>query len=45
MGWMPRTMTLVDLPGLAKNPVGDQPTDIEARPLRRVYLRPKPKCM
>ena len=26
-----RTMTLVDLPGLARVPVGDQPTDIEAR--------------
>jgi dynamin 1-like protein len=26
-----RTMTLVDLPGIAKVPVGDQPSDIEAR--------------
>jgi replication fork clamp-binding protein CrfC len=24
-----RTMTLVDLPGLSKVPVGDQPSDIE----------------
>ncbi len=26
-----RTMTLVDLPGMTKVPVGDQPTNIEAR--------------
>ena len=26
-----RTMTLVDLPGIAKVPVGDQPSEIEAR--------------
>lgn len=31
------TMTLVDLPGIAKLPVGDQPTDIEAR-IRRMVL-------
>lgn len=31
------TMTLVDLPGIAKLPVGDQPSDIEAR-IRRMVL-------
>jgi dynamin 1-like protein len=30
-------MTLIDLPGLAKVPVGDQPSDIEAR-LRAMIL-------
>ena len=29
------TMTLVDLPGIARVPVGDQPADIEARTARR----------
>lgn len=31
------TMTLVDLPGIAKLPVGDQPSDIESR-IRRMVL-------
>ena len=41
-----RTMTLVDLPGLAKNPVGDQPTDIERRirSLVHTYIR-HPTCL
>ena len=41
-----RTMTLVDLPGLAKNPVGDQPTDIERRirALVHTYIR-HPTCL
>jgi hypothetical protein len=29
------TMTLVDLPGIARVPVGDQPADIEVRARRR----------
>ncbi len=39
-------MTLVDLPGLAKNPVGDQPTDIERRirSLVHTYIR-HPTCL
>ena len=32
------TLTLVDLPGLTKNPVGDQPRDIE-RQIREMLLR------
>lgn len=39
-------MTLVDLPGLARVPVGDQPSDIEAR-LRAMildYIR-APSCV
>ena len=41
-----RTMTLVDLPGLAKNPVGDQPSDIERRirTLVHTYIR-HPTCL
>ncbi len=40
------TMTLVDLPGLARVPVGDQPPDIEAR-LRRLILHyaTNPGCL
>jgi dynamin 1-like protein len=40
------TMTLVDLPGLARVPVGDQPPDIEAR-LRRLILHyaSNPACI
>jgi hypothetical protein len=40
------TMTLVDLPGIAKVPVGDQPGDIEARIRRAVleYIR-HPTCL
>lgn len=40
------TMTLVDLPGIAKVPVGDQPSDIEARIRRAVleYIR-HPTCL
>ena len=39
-------MTLVDLPGIAKVPVGDQPGDIEARIRRAVleYIR-HPTCL
>jgi hypothetical protein len=39
-------MTLVDLPGLAKNPVGDQPSDIERRirALVHTYIR-HPTCL
>ena len=32
------TLTLVDLPGLTKNPVGDQPRDIE-RQIREMLLK------
>jgi len=41
-----RTMTLVDLPGIAKVPVGDQPTDIEKRIRKMVleYIR-HPTCV
>eukprot|EP01025_Chloroclados_australasicus_P048702 TRINITY_DN5525_c0_g1_i1.p1 TRINITY_DN5525_c0_g1~~TRINITY_DN5525_c0_g1_i1.p1 ORF type:complete len:875 (+),score=94.34 TRINITY_DN5525_c0_g1_i1:191-2626(+) len=40
------TMTLVDLPGIAKNPVGDQPTDIESRIRQMVYKYIKvPSCI
>lgn len=41
-----RTMTLVDLPGIAKVPVGDQPSDIEARIRNMVleYIR-HPTCV
>jgi len=41
-----RTMTLVDLPGLARVPVGDQPTDIEERIRRMIseYIR-HPTCL
>lgn len=40
------TMTLVDLPGLAKVPVGDQPGDIQARIRSMVfdYIR-HPTCV
>ncbi|KAK9840112.1 hypothetical protein WJX74_003564 [Apatococcus lobatus] len=40
------TMTLVDLPGIAKVPVGDQPSDIEARIRAMVseYIR-HPTCV
>lgn len=40
------TMTLVDLPGIAKVPVGDQPSDIEARIRNMVleYIR-HPTCV
>lgn len=39
-------MTLVDLPGIAKVPVGDQPSDIEARIRTMVleYIR-HPTCV
>ncbi len=39
-------MTLVDLPGIAKVPVGDQPSDIEARIRAMVseYIR-HPTCI
>ena len=39
-------MTLVDLPGLAKNPIGDQPTDIEQRirALVHTYIK-APTCL
>lgn len=39
-------MTLVDLPGIAKVPVGDQPSDIEARIRTMVseYIR-HPTCI
>ena len=39
-------MTLVDLPGIAKVPVGDQPSDIEARIRNMVleYIR-HPTCV
>ncbi len=39
-------MTLVDLPGIAKVPVGDQPSDIEARIRAMVseYIR-HPTCV
>lgn len=39
-------MTLVDLPGLARVPVGDQPTDIEERIRRMIleYIR-HPTCL
>ena len=39
-------MTLVDLPGLARVPVGDQPSDIEERIRRMIseYIRP-PTCL
>lgn len=39
-------MTLVDLPGLARVPVGDQPTDIEERIKRMIseYIR-HPTCL
>ena len=41
-----RTMTLVDLPGIAKVPVGDQPSDIEKRIRKMVleYIR-HPTCV
>lgn len=41
-----RTMTLVDLPGIAKVPVGDQPSDIELRIRTMVleYIR-HPTCV
>lgn len=41
-----RTMTLVDLPGLARVPVGDQPTDIEERIRKMIleYIR-HPTCL
>ena len=41
-----RTMTLVDLPGIAKVPVGDQPSDIESRIRNMVleYIR-HPTCV
>lgn len=40
------TMTLVDLPGIAKVPVGDQPSDIEKRIRKMVleYIR-HPTCV
>jgi len=40
------TMTLVDLPGITRVPVGDQPADIEAR-LRRLILEyiAAPSCI
>lgn len=39
---MRSTMTLVDLPGMTKVPVGDQPSNIEARIREMVleYVRP-----
>ena len=39
-------MTLVDLPGLARVPVGDQPTDIEERIRKTIseYIR-HPTCL
>ncbi len=39
-------MTLVDLPGLARVPVGDQPSDIEERIRRMIseYIR-HPTCL
>ncbi len=45
-GFARSTMTLVDLPGIAKVAVGDQPSDIEAR-IRRMaleYIR-HPTCV
>ena len=39
-------MTLVDLPGLARVPIGDQPSDIEERIRRMIseYIR-HPTCL